>query len=231
MDLKRFFTDEIDNGYAFLRGKEFIHAVKVVRLKIGYKLIVCDNTGFDHYCTVEEIAKEYLKAKIDKTVANDTELPYNLTLYIGINKDLDTVVQKAVELGVKRIVPFISQHGNIDSVNPDRLNTIVLESSKQCGRATLATVEDVVYFADIGRSNETVYAFYEFERNNRVKDAPIASGDIGVVIGCEGGFSEEEYILMKQKGFHVLTLGKRILRVSTAVVSALTLINERMGEV
>ena len=180
---------------------------------------------------LNEIYREYLKAKIDKTVANDTELPYNLTLYIGINKDVDTVVQKAVELGVKRIVPFISQHGNIDSVNPDRLNTIVLESSKQCGRATLATVEDVVYFADIGRSNETIYAFYEFERNNRVKDAPIASGDIGVVIGCEGGFSEEEYILMKQKGFHVLTLGKRILRVSTAVVSALTLINERMGEV
>lgn len=231
MDLKRFFTTEIHDGYAFLTGKEFIHAVKVVRLKIGFKLIVCDNSGSDHYCTVEEITKEYLKAKIDKTVSNDTEIDHFITLYIGINKDIDTVVQKAVELGVKKIVPFTSQHGNIDSVNLERLKTIVLESSKQCGRATLATVEDVIPFSEIACKDEKILAFYEFERNNKVKDLSIDAKNIGVIIGSEGGFSVEEYELMKEKGFFVLTLGKRILRVSTAVVSALTLINEKLGEV
>ena len=232
MDLKRFFTDNINDDYVFLKGKEFYHAVKVVRLKIGYKLIVCNNTGFDYYCTVTEINKEFLKAKIDKIVSNDTEIDYFITLYIGINKDIDTVVQKAIELGVKRIVPFTSQHGNITSVNYERLNTIVSESSKQCGRATLATVENVIPFSEIGNDpDEEIVSFYEFERKNRFTDVNITKDKIGVVIGCEGGFSEEEYKLMLEKDFHVLTLGKRILRVSTAVVSALTLLNERLGEI
>ena len=80
MDLKRFFTDKIEDDYAFLTGKEFYHAVKVVRLKIGYKLIICDNSGMDYYCTIDEITKDYLRAKIDKSVANDTEINHFITL-------------------------------------------------------------------------------------------------------------------------------------------------------
>lgn len=230
MDLKRFFTDTIDEEYAYLSGDEFIHAVKVVRLKIGYKLIVCNNSGFDYYCTVKEIEHEKLTAKIDKKVANDTEIQKNITLYIGLNKDLDTVVQKAVELGVREIVPFTSQHCNVDKINYDRLNKIVLESSKQCGGAKLLKIGEVIKFEDIESIQKEIYAFYEFERNNKISDLPKTSTDIGVLIGCEGGFSQEEYQTMVKKGFHVLTLGKRILRVSTAVVSALTLVNEHIGE-
>ena len=234
MDLKRFFTDKIvvENNIAFLTGKEFYHATKVVRLKVGYKLIICDNSGFDYYCTVESITKDELIAKIDKRVANDTEISTYITLYIGINKDLDTAVQKAVELGVRRIVPFVSQHANLTNINKERLTSIILESSKQCGRAVLAEISDVIQFSEILNEDETILAFYEFERKNRVKDLNINNNDkIGLIIGCEGGFSQEEYKQMQSKGFYVLTLGKRILRVSTAVVSALTLVNEKLGEV
>ena len=230
MDLKRFFTDRPIGEYAYLSGQEFFHAVKVVRLKVGYKLIVCQGDDYDYYCTVEEIGKDQLIAKVDKKVSNDTELRYNVTLYIGANKDLDTVVQKAVELGACRIVPFTSQHSNVNKINRDRLETIVMESAKQCGRSKLASVGELISFSVIDADDKQVFAFYEFERNNKVSDVIMSDKDIAVVIGSEGGFSVEEYDIMLKKGWHVLTLGKRILRVSTAVVSALTLVNERAGE-
>ena len=230
MDLKRFFTDKPIDEYAYLYGQEFTHAVKVVRLKVGYKLIVCRGDDKDYYCTVEEITKEYLKAKVDEIKQNDTEIGRNITLYIGLNKDIDTVVQKAVELGVTEIVPFTSQHSNVDKINKQRLETIVTESSKQCGRSRLAAITVPIRFSEIGKNNETIFAFYEFERSNKVSNTPLPEGNIGIVIGSEGGFSVEEYQTMLDKKFFVLTLGKRILRVSTAVVSALTLVNERIGE-
>ena len=146
MDLKRFFTDDINEkeGLVVLHDEEFFHAVKVTRHKVGYKLIACNNTPYDYYCTVESIDKDKLTAKIDKKEINDTELNTDVTLFIGVNKDLDTVVQKAVELGVKRVVPFFSQHANVEKVNRSRLEKIVLESAKQCGRSILTTVSDVL---------------------------------------------------------------------------------------
>ena len=230
MDLKRFFSNEPIDEYAYLYGQEFIHAVKVVRLKIGYKLIVCQGDDKDYYCTVEEISKNYLKAKVDEIRRNETEIGREIILYIGLNKDIDTVVQKAVELGVTKIVPFYSQHSNVDKINRQRLETIVTESSKQCGRSRLAKITDPIRFSEIEGKNETIFAFYEFERNLKVSEAPVPDGDIGIVIGSEGGFSVEEYQTMLEKNFFVLTLGKRILRVSTAVVSAITLVNEKIGE-
>ena len=141
-------------------------------------------------------------------------------------------MQKAVELGVKRIVPFFSQHCNVDKINKSRLESIVLESSKQCGRSVLAKVDDLRSFDEIGEDDEEIYAFYEFEKDGKLKDLPpTEKKKIGIVIGCEGGFSALEYEIMKQKGFHTLTLGKSILRISTAVVSAVTLVKDKLGEI
>ena len=234
MDLKRFFTDDIDekNGIVALYGDEFFHAVKVTRHKVGYKLIVCNNTPFDYYCTITEIGKDRLLAKIDEIVANDTELSTVVRLYIGLNKDVDTVVQKAVELGVREIVPFLSDHGNVGTIHKDRLEKIVLESAKQCGRSVLPTVSDVLSLSDAiecAKGTDILF-FYEFERNNRVKDQVLSYDEISVFIGPEGGFSEREKETFVKANAHVLTLGKRILRVATAVVSALTLVNERLEE-
>lgn len=235
MDLKRFFTDDIDekNRVAVLYGDEFYHAVKVTRHKVGYKLIVCNNTPYDYYCTVTEVGKDSLHAKIDEIVKNDTELSSVVRLYVGLNKDIDTVVQKAVELGVREIVPFLSDHGNVDSVNKQRLEKIVLESAKQCGRSVLPSVGNVVSLSEAieKAQGSDILFFYEFERENRVKDLSFSEGEVSVFIGPEGGFSEREKGLFVGSGAHTLTLGKRILRVATAVVSALTLVNERLEEV
>ena len=235
MDLKRFFTDNINekDSVAVLEGEEFFHAVKVTRHKVGYKLIVCNNTKYDYYCTVTNVNSDSLIAKIDEKKLNDAETDRDITLYIGLNKDIDTVVQKAVELGIKRIVPYYSQHSNVDKINIDRLNKIVLESSKQCGRSTLAKIEPVIKIDEAidDAKNTDIMFFYEFERDNKVSDTELRHNDISIFIGPEGGYSMEEKEKFVKVGANVLTLGKRILRISTAVVSAITLVLEKTGEI
>lgn len=234
MDLKRFFIDEkITGNKVVLEGDEFYHAVKVTRHKVGFKIIICDNGDTDYYCKITEINKENLVAEVEKEEKNTSETSRPVSLYIGINKDIDTVVQKAVELGISKIVPFTSRHGNIDTVNYDRLNKIILESSKQCGRSRLARLEKVVPFsiAIEYAKNDNLLLFYEFETHNKVSDVVFNhEKSTSVFIGSEGGFSTEEIEYARQHNAGVLTLGKRILRVSTAVVSALTLCLSRLGE-
>lgn len=234
MDLKRFFVSSAISGEKIiLDGEEFYHAVKVTRHKVGYSIIVCDNTDRDYYAVITKIDSAYLEAKITKIEKNVAETTNKVSLYIGINKDIDTVIQKAVELGIKKIVPFTSQHGNSDSVNYDRLNKIIVESSKQCGRSCLAVLNQTVSFTDAldSTKDSNIMLFYEFENNNKVADCTLdMSKDTAVFIGSEGGFSEEEISHAKACNANILTLGKRILRVSTAVVSAVTLCMEKLGE-
>lgn len=235
MDLKRFFSDNIDceKKTAVLTGEEFYHAVKVTRHKKGFKLIVNGKGEFDYLCTVAEINSNELVAVIDKIISNPSETKNPLTLYVGVNKDLDTVVQKAVELGAQKIVPFTSAHSNIDKINRARLEKIVLESSKQCGRAFLAEISDLMTINEaINVSIDTnMLVFYEHERTNKVADCKVNEiKETSVFIGSEGGFSCSEIELFKANGANILTLGKRILRVSTAVCAALSLVLERLGE-
>jgi 16S rRNA (uracil1498-N3)-methyltransferase len=234
MDLKRFFvTNKILGENVILENEEFYHAVKVTRHKVGYIIIVCDNTNFDYYAKITEINKDNLIAKVEKKELNLAESTKNISLYLGINKDIDTSVQKAIELGVTRIVPFTSQHGNINEINYERLNKIILESSKQCGRSQLATLETVVTFKQaIQDAKDTnLLLFYEHESNNKIFDAKLNFDiDTSIFIGSEGGFSIEEIDFAKDNNAKVLTLGKRILRVSTAIVSAITLCMAKLGE-
>lgn len=233
MDLKRFFVDEkITDAKVKITGDEFYHAIKVTRHKIGYKLILCDNGTKDYYATVTDIGPDYFTARIDEIKENDTESDYSITLFIANNKNLDEVIQKAIELGVTEIVPFYSQHCNIDSIKKDRLKKIISESSKQCGRSRLATVCDLISFDEmlLKAKNMQTFAFYEYERENKVRHSTLTQKNIGVIIGCEGGFSQEEIASFRQNGIQLYTLGKCILRVPTAVVSALTLINEKTDE-
>lgn len=235
MDLKRFFSEEIDypNRKAVLRGDEFIHAVKVTRHKIGYFIILSGNDGYDYYAKVSDITSDALYAEITERVLNDSETVRPVVLYAGAGKDLDTVVQKAVELGVKKIVPFFSERTNTDKLNLQRMRKIIFESSKQCGRSCLAEITEPVTFEQAVEDASAGHAimFYEFERERKVSSAKWDDEKpVNIFIGAEGGFSEAEKDFFLAKGGKTYTLGKRILRVATAVVSALTLVLEKLGE-
>ncbi|MDE6059882.1 MAG: 16S rRNA (uracil(1498)-N(3))-methyltransferase [Clostridia bacterium] len=111
MEIRRFFVSpsDIQGSTVTLSGDEFAHMTRVLRYKVGYSAVVCANDGIEHLCTVKSICKDFAELSIESSQIADVK-GVSLTLYAGLlkNNKLDFAIQKAVELGVDRIVPFTS---------------------------------------------------------------------------------------------------------------------------
>ncbi|HOB64379.1 MAG: 16S rRNA (uracil(1498)-N(3))-methyltransferase [Clostridiales bacterium] len=234
MEIKRFFCDRIDGDKVILTGEEFHHCVKVTRHKAGFTIIVCIGDGYDYYAKIESVEKESLTAKIFRKEINKNEVSGSLIFFQGVCKELDFIVQKAVELGATRIVPFYSINTNISGIKQDRLQKIVREAAKQCGRARLPDICEPVNFdkaIEISRAAENRVLCYENCRGKTIKDAVAKnSHTLALFVGAEGGFTETEVAYAQEKGVQIVTLGKRILRAETAAVAAMTLGLAALGE-
>ena len=135
MEIRRFLTssDKIKNDVAEISGDEFTYAVKVLRQKTGFTVIVNTGDGYDRIGEISEITKDKLTVKIRETVKNEATPDKKITLYQGSCKQgkNDFIVQKAVELGISRIVFFKSDFVTEKEVNVERLRKIASEALKQ----------------------------------------------------------------------------------------------------
>ena len=236
MEIRRFFVEQKDivDGKITLTGDEFYHMTKVLRYKVGYKAVILANDGIERRSTVTEIGKDSATLTVDEEIVADRKNA-TVTLYAGLlkNNKLDFVVQKGVELGVDRIVPFISQNSAETKFNVDRANKIALESAKHCGSVYLSKVGELVDFDDVLESfkdfDKVIFA-YENEKVNRIADAVKGAKNLAIVVGPEGGFTPEETAKAIENGGAVVTLGRRILRAETASIVSATLALEGLGE-
>lgn len=232
MELKRFYGEK-DGNFVTLSGREYLHCVKVTRHKVGYSLICCTGDGNDYYAKIVSVSDGEVIAEIERAEHNNAEPRHEITLVQACCKECDFIAQKAVELGVTRIIPFESERSNSKPLTRDRLESIVLDASKQCGRARLAEITDTALslesaLAKAGNATNKVIC-YEREKDVRMSDA-VEAGDVVLVIGPEGGFTEEEIETAKTMGYTSVTLGARILRAETASIVALTLACGEIGE-
>ena len=239
MEIKRFFADKTDfsQDKIILSGEEFTHLTRVLRYKVGYKVIVNLDDDKDYCGTIEEIAKDYAVVKVDEIKDNDCKTCAEVTLFQALPKGdkLDYIVQKCVELGVKEIVPFLSAYTNETKFNPTRQNRIALEACKQCGRSLKTTVSELKDFSDVVdmlKNYDTVILPYEHAvRGSMAQVNGICAGKrIALIIGSEGGFAPEEVQKTKECGAQIVSLGKRILRCETAAVIATGLVMYELGE-
>lgn len=234
MELRRFFvpTEAIAGDIAVIEGDEYVHMTAVLRFRVGYRCILCDNSGLDRVCEVVAIDRQRVTCRVLETVPNQTELNDPLWLHMGVIKQekFEMAVQKAVELGVQGIQPFISTHTDEKQVRFDRARRIIVESCKQCGRAVLPTIEPILPFADMIAScgEGEWYMAYENERGLHLREALAARHRVGspvhVIVGSEGGFTADEVDMARAHGITVVGLGKRILRAETASILALGLV-------
>lgn len=233
--MKRFFTDKAEET-TILGGEEFKHAVSVLRIKKGDEVVLCDNTEYEYPAVVEDVGKNALTLRVTGKNLCDKEPKEDVTLVCGYLKGDKTEysVQKAVELGVKRIVVFRSDFSSayMNENKLARLNKVSAEAAKQCGRSVAPRVE---YADDFSAALDAVagvknklFACEFAEKSTAEMNA--MQGSVAVVIGSEGGFSEKEAALAAQKGFESLYFGKRILRADTAAVAALAVIMWNLGE-
>jgi 16S rRNA (uracil1498-N3)-methyltransferase len=236
MELKRFFIekDKINDGSAVVGGDEFFHITKVLRLKKGYKIILCVGDGVDRHAVIDGISDGFLTAKIEYSEENSSDLPFLSTMLQSIpsNDKLDVVVQKAVETGVGIFVPVRSEYASERQINLPRLNKIAKEAAKQCGANRLMKILEPISFADAVelacRSSLKIMA-YEKEKSKTIfslKEAFKSENfSAAFMVGAEGGFSGAEHEYAKKRGVESVTLGRRILRCETAGVVVSSLIS------
>lgn len=239
--MPKFFVsnDNINDHIITLDGENARHIGSVLRAKLGDIITVCDGNGRDYECEITEITKKVVIAKITDIFSNDNEPDIKITLYQGLPKadKMELVIQKCIEIGVDRIVPVKTEHTVVkldgkEDKKLQRWNKIAESAAKQCGRGKIPLVDSVKSFKaaiDEGINLDGAIIPYEKEEENSIKT--FAKGfkgkSIGVFIGPEGGFSNEEIDFALSKGVKPVTLGKRILRTETAgLVTSVILLYE-----
>ena len=234
--LKRFFVEKIDE-ITILRGEEFEHAKNVLRLGVGDEVILLDNSGVEYTAVIAACSKKEMQLNVIGQAVGDKEAAVDVALLFGYLKNADKnefIVQKAVELGVKRIIAFSSEFSSayMNANKLERLNKVSKEAAKQCMRSTAPVVEYAETLGDALAAVET-YAHKlfacEFALESKA-DLYALCGPTAIVIGSEGGFSREEEALANAAGFASVTLGKRILRAETAAVALASVVMFSLGE-
>ncbi|MCQ4021596.1 MULTISPECIES: 16S rRNA (uracil(1498)-N(3))-methyltransferase [unclassified Ruminococcus] len=229
-----FFSEiEPENFFTF-EGEQARHISGSLRMKIGEELTICCGE-YTYPCTIESIDKTSVTVKVNGKHPCVNEPSTEVTLFQAIPKGdkMDYIVQKAVELGVTRIVPFISSRC---ISRPDeksiakktvRWQKIALQAAQQSRRGIISTVESAVSLetaAEKAASLQRSIVFYECGGESPSSVISPDLNEIGIFIGSEGGFAPEEIELLKSKGMGVATLGNRILRAETAPIAALSVI-------
>lgn len=230
-------TSDINQDIITISDNEnFHHIAKVLRAKIGETLLLVDENRTQYKVEVKSIEKKSITTKVVETTKSDNILGLQLYLAQSVLKTdaQNLVVQKATELGIKGIIPLITDNSVIKpSVVHDKISKwqkIANEAVKQCERVDFLEIKNAMSLKEILESDDFNIKIACVEREapqslkaclqelkDKSKDAKIA-----VIIGPEGGFSAKEMEILKHAGIHSVSLGKLILRAETAVISALS---------
>lgn len=230
----------ISNIEAIITGSDYKHIVKVLRLKPGDKVLLFDETSFEHVGKIVEINKTDIRVEILTSSKVNVESDTRITLLQGIPKGskMDFIIEKATELGVTSIVPVVTERSQVRETNKAlRWQRIAMEASKQCGRVAAPKIHEVIGFDDCGiycNGSDLRLICYEHcksKLSDYIKNTSRPPINVIIFIGPEGGFSESEINLAAEWGFSAVGLGPRILRTETASVVAVALIQHILGDV
>ncbi|MDQ3633255.1 MAG: 16S rRNA (uracil(1498)-N(3))-methyltransferase [Acidobacteriota bacterium] len=236
--MRRFYAPRKDfkNNIILLNAEETRHLKNVLRLSEGDEISVFDGEGNEFLCEIKNIDKKQTSLQIVKEIStNSNESNLDLTLAVVILKGdkFDLVIQKSVELGVIKFVPIITKRCDVKLRNEEkkleRWRKIIIEASKQTGRAKLMEITEPFEFEDfVEDANGTKILFSE--RDGKSFSEIKSNKTMTAVIGSEGGWEDSEIELAKKNGFQIITFGGRILRAETAVISIAAILQHRFGD-
>lgn len=225
-------TISLDDGAAH-------HLAKVLRAAVGEALIVFNGAGGEYQAVITQITKKGVEVRLDQFISREVESPIKIELAQGIarGEKMDFIMQKAVELGVSRITPLITERGNVrltgerEAKRHQHWQSVVVSACEQCGRNVVPEVaapESLQAWLPVAKAD------YRFVLSPHVNDklpAQIPAGaSVILLIGPEGGLSDAEVDAAAAAGFQPLSLGPRVLRTETAALAALTALQCRYGD-
>lgn len=237
----RFFVEKEQIGEKMIRivGSDVNHIRNVLRMKPGEEILISDGEKKEYHCEIKTLDPEYVEAGIMFVKEEGLELPSKVYLFQGLPKNdkMELIIQKAVELGVYAVVPMATKRAVVklddkkEAKKLTRWQSIAESAAKQAKRLIIPEVMPVMNFkeaAEFARSLDIRLMPYELAENmayTRQVLAQITPGQsIGVFIGPEGGFAEEEVELALNSRMETITLGKRILRTETAGMTVLSIL-------
>lgn len=240
--MPRFFmlgTNEF-GGTAIIRGRDAEH-IKVLRLRPGEDMTICDGRGTDYKCRLIRSDKDEAEAEIIEVLPCPAEPTVSVRVLCGLPKGdkTDYIIQKSVEAGASEIVFFDSERviQRTDGVPKklERWNRISEEAAKQSGRGIIPEVRWLGSFVEaLDAAKQTDEAFFMYETGERESFSMALSNakslkTAAIITGPEGGFERVEADMARACGMHICSMGKRILRCETAPIVALTALMYESG--
>jgi 16S rRNA (uracil1498-N3)-methyltransferase len=233
-------------GVLQLKDGEAHHATRVLRIQQGETVTVCDGVGHHIMCSVLDVSRNRVDLQVREVKTTPTP-PWELTLLQAVPKGklFDSIIQKATELGVHRIVPLLSERVALQ-VDPDSVTQktakwrhVAIESIKQCGSGWLPRVEEPISPARFAARQEpfdlqlvaalqpeSCHLRAVLDQYHVREQRPPKS--VCIWVGPEGDFTPDEYRLIRQCGARAITLGHLVLRVETASTYSLAVINHEL---
>ena len=228
-----FFADtDITEEYYTLTGEDASHISRSLRMRAGESLTLCTPDGRRHECEIASVGSDSVTVRVMSSTVSEQEPDVRVSLYVALMKGdkLDDVIQKAVELGVYEITPFISARcvSRPDERSLDkkrqRWQRIADNAAMQSRRGIIPRVNPCIDIADMPKAAaaaDRAIVCYECGGEPLSALIPREAGSVAIITGAEGGFEESEIEALRSKGVAVATLGRRILRAQTAPIAAL----------
>ena len=228
--MSRFFTENLGSPTVTLAGEDVRHMVTVLRLRPGDTVTLVDGQGLECEAEILSVSAGTATLQCGPLRACKSEPKHRVTLFQCLPKagKLETVLQKGTELGLFALCPVVSERcvvlpGKEFEKKRIRYQKVAEEAAKQSRRGIIPEVLPLQILKHLDFSGyDTVLLAYEEETEMTLKKALAEAGEkIALIIGPEGGFSQEEAELLKSKGAVSISLGPRILRTETAGPAAL----------
>ncbi len=255
--MDRFFVEpehlNLDDKTLYIDGEDVKHISKVLRYGQGDEIEVCDSNGHEYICRIESIDKTRIDLSIVDEVDINRESRIRVSLYQGVPKStkMDIILQKLTEAGVDEIVlvntkrSVVNIKGDKADKKFDRWERIIYEAAKQSKRGLIPKLRGILSFKealeDMGKNDINICP-YEVEKSLGIKEA-LQTGQVkkilenkdevrvGIFIGPEGGFAEEENEMVKAAGIASVTMGPRIFRTETASIVATAITLYELGDI
>lgn len=223
-----------------ISDNNFDYLTKVMRQKIGDKFFVFNGIDGEFAAEITSIEKKNLQAQIVEKISELKKSP-NITLAFAPvkNAGIDFIAMKGVELGISSFQPIITNRTIVDKINNERFKIYIKEACEQCERNDFAAINEIKKldkFLDDPKTAEKILILCD-ESGQALKAKETLSRiitnhkEIVILIGPEGGFTNEEFEKMRAlKNLYAISLGPRILRADTAMIAAISLVQEFLGD-
>ena len=229
--MQLFYVPNISGAEVILDETESKHAIRVLRLQNGNRVQVVDGKGGFYLAEIVDANPKKCRLSIVNSTLEFGKRNFHLHIAIAPTKNIDRVewfLEKATEIGIDEITPLLTSHSERKTINPERLEKILVSAMKQSLKAYLPKLNNLTSFKELIINNKTKNKFIAYcdeIQKNHLKDLATSGNNTLILIGPEGDFSPEEVKLAIENNFKVVSLGESRLRTETAGIVACHIVN------